>query len=189
MLSARLATVATIAGLTAALLAGCSSTSSPAKTSAAGPSEATPTTSTVLRQHAPQDVRIVKVTGPSTIVVTPTDSSDVEFGTDFTVQLDDLVAPAKGDCGFDESLKAAEKLLPAGTEKTLTYPNDGVILAVEKNGDHNASIGGNAATFTQGMLTAGMARMTDHNTWDGDFEANAKTAGTGLWSTCPGFDA
>jgi hypothetical protein len=67
-------------------------------------------------------VDLVRAIDPVTVVVTPATKSDPLYGKDITVHVNDIVAPAKGQCGYAESLAFATKTLLAYKMYMLWYP-------------------------------------------------------------------
>jgi len=182
---ARAATIGVIATI---LLAGCAAgPSSTPDSSENAPTEA-PVSQT---KPEPRNVRAVEVIDPMTVVVTPLDESDELFGTEFSVHVQDFVAPSEGDCGYEEALAVA-KDAAVGPIWSLTYPDavdDNVWIA--SDGDHFGWLNSNGNTYGQELVVAGMA--FEPAGADPSYLANpqreAQNAGTGLWTSCPDFGA
>lgn len=173
-----------LAGCTAAPSADANATGNGAPPSASAGQGSTPTP-TVPDQRL---VRTVKVIDPVTVIMTPFNKTDSLYGKDFTVHINDIVAPAKGECGYDQSLAFAKKTLP-GVAWSLEYDTvtNGVYI---KGGNHYGWLG---ATVPYGlkMIVAGMAHLTTNPKaqFFSSQAAQAKAGSVGLWGSCPGFGA
>lgn len=190
MLSTRLAAGIAAAGLTAILLTGCSSSHSSTDGSSESASDQTsPAATKVLREHDKQTIRVVKLLSPTSVLATPTEKTDAEYGETFTVDLVDLVAPTEGTCGYDASLAEAADLMSEVKTWLIRYPNDAQTLAVDEDGVHHAYFDSLGATYAENMISTGMARASDYNTGDSSFQDAAKSQNAGLWASCPDFAA
>jgi len=175
----------TLVGLATILLAGC----------AAGPSS-TPDSSESAPTKAPQsqtkpeprNVRAVEVIDPMTVVVTPLDESDELFGTEFSVHVQDFVAPSEGDCGYEEALAVAEDSA-VGAIYSLTYRPVDDNVWINSDGDHFGWLNSNGNTYGQKLVMAGMAFVPAgaEPTYLFNPQREAQNAGTGLWGSCPDF--
>lgn len=190
MLSARLATAAAVAGLTAALLAGCSSAkhSDAAATPTAGGGAAS------VAVHTEPDYRqiqVVKFLSPTEVEVTPVSSSDSLYGKDFTLRMDAITTPAQDTCGHEESVAFAQKLAGPEAYWTVDYSSVQDDVYVDDEGVHHGLLTSNRGDYAEQMLDAGMARLTGSAPFDylATAQDEAKASKTGLWGTCPDFSA
>jgi endonuclease YncB( thermonuclease family) len=188
MLSARLATIATIAGLTAALLAGCSSTTSSHVT----PTKAAAGASAVVTTEPHQlQAQVVKIIDPTTIVLAPYADGAAAHGQDFTLDINTFTAPVASACGYDQALSTAKTLVAPKSVWFVDYGTTSNSIYVDKNGVHHGNLKSNALDYGEQMLKDGMG-STDGKAglqFLVDAQTAAKTAKTGLWGTCPDFGA
>lgn len=183
--SRKTAYAAVVAGLVAALLAGCSGTADKPSNGVASSSAAVVNSKPDTRQ-----VRALEVIDPLTVVVTPVAVSDKLYGTNFTVHIDEIVTPSKGECGYDQAFALAKSTLP-GHVWFLKYDHvtDGVYI--DGNGDHHGELDSRGTPYDLTMIGDGMAHLPKGDaspTLTGP-EQDAKTAGRGLWTSCDGFGA
>jgi hypothetical protein len=184
---AQKASLAALSGIVVVMLAGCVSGPSEGSQAAAdsGTTSAAPTTQTQPEQRR---VRALKVIDPVTIIMTPADKTDTLYGKDFTVHVNDILTPAKGQCGYDQALALANSTL-IGTGWVLQYGTvtDGVYI--DSDGDHHGYLDSNRLPYGKVMLNAGMAYVPDNEKaqFNAGAQQDAKAAGTGLWTSCPGF--
>lgn len=187
MLRVQKVRAAAIGLLAAVLLAGC----------AAG-SEADPATSgmptgdTQKPQTRPDQrpVRGVDVIDPVTVVVTPTDEGDDLFGEKIIVHVNDITAPAEGECGYDDAVAtAAETAVDANWSIDYSSVTDGVYI--DDKGEHHGVLNARVVTFSQTMVTEGMAlaRAGEVDSYLSNYQEKAQGASAGLWASCPGFGA
>ena len=146
-----------------ALLVGCSSaqTSSPnsGPTSPASPSPSPSPTATIpLSEPDQRPVEVVSVIDPLTLVVTPTRDSDELYGTEFTVHINDIVAPASTECGYEETLTFAQELVPEWGW-SLQYGTVTDDIWIDENGEHYGFLSSNRLTYGQNLVRAGLAHQ------------------------------
>jgi hypothetical protein len=183
------ARVAIIAALATALLTGCS-------TADAGvTADPAPEATAEQAQTQPEDrwVTVVTVVDPTTVVVTPVDNDDSLYGTNFTVQLNDVTTVSKGECGYEETLARATHTL---TEQPWSLDYDSVEddVWIDAAGKHHGYFNSIGALYGQIMAHDGFAYLTATQA-DGYLGSRqeevqkAQDAGRGLWASCPGFGA
>lgn len=190
MLSTRLATAITVAGLAIAALAGCSSTSTPRAESS---TTKTPADGSAVVRTEPEQrqVTIVKLVDPSTVIATPVKSSDDLYGDRFVVHIDQITTPASNACGYDQALEFAKSHIDAGTTWSLQYPTLPSSVYIDAKGEHHGSLRNMSGGYDESAVTAGVA-TTNANTSQTFLQTeqdDAKANKTGLWGTCPDFGA
>lgn len=173
--------------LVALLLAGCSTGSEPSASTPVAP--ATESSDTQVWPDG-RDVIGIGVIDPVTVVVTPRREDDDLFGEELTVHLNDIVAPVKGECGYDQALELATKLVVDGIWY-LDYSSVDDGIYVDDKGEHHGWLNSRAATYGRQMVRAGMATAPagDELSYLVRDQADTSSAGTGLWATCPDFGA
>ena len=193
-----LPTLATLAIGTLLPLAACSESprtdqaSSASQSNDAGnggsgaPVETSPTATAATAGLVPEDrersVTVTQVLSGDTVVVQPRDETDLLYGTDITVKLKDLKAPAKGECGFDAATTYAKSFFE-GNQTWLDYDKDTPINA-------DGQVNGFLRTSGLEPIREGYALPTAENprgkTAD-ETAQRAQKAKAGLYKTCPDF--
>ena len=186
---AQKAHAAIIGGLAVILLAGCVPIASSTAASGAAQTPASTSVSTKQKEPAPQFVQAVKVTDPDTIVVALVHSNGT-FGRTFVLHENTIVAPAKGDCGYDKALAFAEQTL-VGNRWWGKYDTVTNGIYVDSHGAHYGYLASTNSSYGQIMVTAGMAvtPTNDGTSHLSGFQQTAKSNKTGLWAICPSFGA
>ncbi|MDY7541772.1 hypothetical protein [Cryobacterium sp. 5B3] len=183
------ARVAIVVALATALLTGCSAAAPDASGSTA-PTSAASATSVAQTRPESRTVTVDEVLDPMTFVVTPTKTTDALYGTKFTLHLVDFNTAVKGECGYDETLALAKKTVSTHTW-IINYAvvKDGVWI--DEKGDHYGMLDSSGAVYEQTMMKSGFAYLTAANADNYllNPQREAKNAGSGLWTTCPGFGA
>ena len=177
------------------LLVGCSSAqpSTPnsdlvgATSTSTSPSPS-PTATIPLSEPGQRPVEVVSVIDPLTLVVTPTRDSDELYGTEFTVHINDIVAPASTECGYEETLTFAQELVPEWGW-SLQYGTVTDDIWIDENGEHYGFLSSNRLTYGQNLVRAGLAHLPkdDESSYMDNLQREAQAAGVGHWTTCPGF--
>ena len=188
MPSARLASVATIVGLTAALLAGCSSTSGTTHETSTQPSK---TAAVVSVQPDSRQVRVEKLIDPNTLRVTPTSSSDSLYGTTFTLDVNTIAVPAEGSCGHDDAVAEAKTFVAPKSVWFIDYSSTTDDVYIGADGVHHGMLRYNVDDYGKSMVAAGMATVVGTPRFDymTTAQTQAKADDAGLWSTCADFGA
>lgn len=178
------ARVAIVVALAAVLLTGCS-TAEPSTTAAPAPSATAEqkTPSSEKRDFAEQvakgelGVTVIKVLNPRSFVVGPNTFEQKQNGLsgEITVQIradSDLVTPAQGACGYDESLAFATQYFTANPEN-----------AYVRSGDFASD------EYYRDIVRAGFAYIPNNGGALANAQADAEINQAGLWATCPGYGA
>jgi hypothetical protein len=180
---------ATLLVLATTLLAGCSAAAPTTGASGDGATQ-TPTSAVAQTEPAQRKVTVDKVIDPTTIVVTPLRDTDLLYGTKFTVHLTGFLTPAKGECGYEDSLAFTKTRLAEGFW-VLDYSavKDGVYVDV--NGEHHGILGRvGSYNYVAEILGLGLAYLAPEGpSYLMSDQQAASDAKTGLWATCPGFGA
>lgn len=190
-----LPTLATLAIGTLLPLAACSGSpqadqaSSASQPSDAGnggsgaPVETSPTASAgLVPESRERSVTVTQVLSGDTVVVQPGDETDPLYGTDITVKLKDLKAPARGECGFDAATTYAKSFFE-GNQTWLDYDKDTPINA-------DGQVNGYLRTSGLEPIREGYALPGSKNPqgrYADEAAQQAQKAKRGLWATCPDF--
>ncbi|MCI4659686.1 hypothetical protein [Cryobacterium zhongshanensis] len=178
------ARVAIVVALATVLLTGCSA--------AAPGTEATSAPTATAGQPTPNSAHgdftdratkgqigatVIKVLTPRSFVVGPNafEQKQNKLSGELTVQIradSDLVTPAQGACGYDETLAFV-------TQYFTTNPENAYVLAGDFASDE----------YYQDLIRAGFAYIPNNEGILKNVQADAQDAKTGLWTTCPGFGA
>lgn len=202
MKTRNLTSTAALVAIGGVLLTGCGSSDSSSNQADSTPADIG--VSPAASQNMDPDMRnvsMLRVIDGNTLVVTPVEESDPRFGQEITMDLVNTKAPSEGECGFEESKEHLTKqfksnfgkgeITDASREFAMDYTTADDSVPTSEDGHQIANIQWRSGDVRYEMLNTGMATYVDggsgsnHNLQAG--AEQAKAAGKGLWSTCPGF--
>lgn len=136
-------------------------------------------------------VKILKVLSGDTVEVTPTEADDTLQGTKITVHLAGVTAPAKGECGFEQSREYTERVLSGSMYRETTglgymTPDEGY-EPIRPDGSVNGYFSGYPLPALRDGYVLYTPEKVDKSSNFYWLAQQAKESKIGLYKTCPNF--